>query len=194
MPQPQQPGLTLTILIFRRISEMRATHSDRIERWLGPHEVEQLSRKMRGWYGPPIALAGVPGNVKVHRDGDFSGEIRAGWEMSALDRAWDLSRRIRRRINIATGPEKRLQLNSGLASLTDLIAKSNYNRRDYCFQKLHAATAVVSGVHSPWGLGAWPPAGSAPAAAAAGTAFDYTATGAFPFTNPASRLSPLQGL
>ena len=65
---------------------MMHTHSDRLERWLGPEAVAHVSAAMRDWYGPPIALHGVPGNVMAARGGDFVGKIARGSEASALDR------------------------------------------------------------------------------------------------------------
>ena len=61
------------------------THSDRLERWLGADQVARVSAAMRGWYGPPIAVHGVPGAVFATRDGDFIGEIRAGQEVGGVD-------------------------------------------------------------------------------------------------------------
>ena len=45
------------------------THSDRLERWLGADQVQRVTDSMREWYGPPIALAGVPGNVRAAKGG-----------------------------------------------------------------------------------------------------------------------------
>lgn len=163
------------------------THSHRLERWLGLELTEKLSRDMASWYGPPIALAGVPGNVRVCGGGGFVGEIRSGWEMSALDRADDLLRRFRRALRIATGPEKRSQLNAGFASLSDLIteATTGAKRREFPFLK-NGPTGVVGATSTLWRLGASPPAGATGSAAPAGRACDDTTTGGFPFTNPAS--------
>ena len=41
----------------------RATHSGQLERWLGTEAINTLSEKMANWYGPPIAVAGVPGRM-----------------------------------------------------------------------------------------------------------------------------------
>lgn len=56
---------------------MRSTHSQQLERWLGHANVDHLSRSMRNWYGPPIAVHGVPGCVYATGDGDFIGESAA---------------------------------------------------------------------------------------------------------------------
>ena len=163
------------------------THSGRLERWLGLDNVEKLSKSMHGWYGPPIAVAGVPGNVWVGGDGDFGGELRAGWEMSALDRARDICWRWKRATRIATGPEARSQLNAGFASLSAMISAATTvagARLDFYYQKTEQVTSVTSASTSCWRLPSSPAAGSAPAAAAAGTAYTSSSTGAMPFTNP----------
>lgn len=62
---------------------MRHTHSQRLERWLGAEHVARLSRSMRDWYGPPIAVQGVPGYVHAAKGGDFIGAIEAGDTLAA---------------------------------------------------------------------------------------------------------------
>ena len=92
---------------------MSTTHADRLERWAGKEAIERISKNMRGWYGPPILLAGVPGNVWAGSDGDFRGTIEAGQFLSGLE--WGLMR-LKRAI--------RSQLNScgaGFGSLSDII-------------------------------------------------------------------------
>jgi hypothetical protein len=161
-----------------------ATHSGRLERWLGKDALERVSFAMKDWYGPPIALGGVPGKVFAHRGGDFRGELRAGYEASALDRAQDIMRRISRASRIAS-KRNALQLNAGFSSLGDLISEATLGakRRDFIFQK-NGPTGVVGSCHTLWRLGSWPAAGNAGAAAPGGTAHVSTDTGAFGFTNP----------
>lgn len=162
---------------------MRPVSSSRLERWLGLDMVEHLSVAMRGWYGPPVALAGVPGRVLAHSDGDFSGDLRAGWEATWLDHAEDWRRRFQRGLRIATSP-RRVQLNTGFASLSDLIAEATAGkRREFQFQKA-GATGVANVTNSLWGLGNTPPAGANASAAPGGDAPTDTTTGAFFFTNP----------
>jgi hypothetical protein len=77
------------------------------------------------------------------------------------------------------------QLNAGFASLSDLIAEATAGkRREFLFQKVGAAATAIGDSKSFWGLGNFPPAGTAPAAAAAGTAFVDSSTGGFRFDNP----------
>lgn len=159
-----------------------STHSQRLERWLGATHVERLSASMCGWYGPPIAVSAVPGNVRVCGDGDFTGEIRAGWEMTALDRVHEFGRRLARGFRRAALKEQHT-LHVGFASLSDLIAEATAGkRREFCYQKV-GATGVVGVTSSLWGLGNHPAAGANASAAPGGDAPTDATTGAVTFDN-----------
>lgn len=161
----------------------RSTNPQRLERWLGADTVAHLSQSMRGWYGGPIALAGVPGNVRVHGDGDFSGRISEGFFCSALDRAADLFTRFRRGLRVAARRSPS-QLNTGFASLSDLIAEATAGkRREFQFNKV-GATGVVGVTNSLWGLGNQPAAGANAGNAPGGDVLTDATLGAFPFDNP----------
>lgn len=155
------------------------THAQQLERWLGREAVEALSAQMRDWYGPPIAVAGVPGRVFAHRGGDFRGRIAAG----AFGNAWCYAEGFLRRLRKAA----RLQMGTahvGFSSLSDLIAERTAGKgRPYQFQKV-GTTGVVAATNSLWRLGNLPAAGAAAAAAPGGTAPTDATTGAFPFVNP----------
>lgn len=160
-------------------------HDQRLERWLGAGKVEHLSNAMRNWYGPPIAIQGVPGNVRAIGGGDFIGTIREGFEVTAMDRARDLARRLQRAARIATSP-KRAILHTGFASLSDLISEATAGKRyEYIFNK-SGPTGVANVTSSLWRVGPQPAAGSAGSAAPGGRAPDDSTTGAFAFTNPTS--------
>ena len=62
-----------------------ATHAQRLERWLGRDQLDHLHLAMRNWYGPPIPVGHVPGNVMVTAGGDFYGPIRGGSFTSLSD-------------------------------------------------------------------------------------------------------------
>lgn len=159
-----------------------STHSGQLERWLGKAHCESLSASMKDWYGPPIAVAGVPGKVYVHRGGDFRGGINSGYFASAMDRMDELCVSARNRWRRAS---KSKQLNAGFASLSDLIAEATGGKRvNFVFQK-SGSTGVIGVTNSLYRLGAMPVAGSAPAAAGGGTAFTDASTGFLPYTNPA---------
>lgn len=153
------------------------THAERLERWLGAEQVEQLSQSMRDWYGPPIAVGGVPGEVFAHRGGDFRGKIRAGWHVSAIDAACSWLRRVRREL-------RKPQLHTGFASMSALIAaRTAGQNRIFQWQKA-GVTGVVGVTSSLWGVGALPAAGAGASAAPAGDQVTDATTGAFPYTNP----------
>lgn len=160
------------------------THAARLDRFLGADKTEHLSRAMRDWYGPPIPVAGVPGNVWAHRGGDFRGTAREGGFLNATEFAVAA---LRRRWKRATSAERQARIfGAGFSSLSDLILEATGGkRREYFFNKV-GPTGVVGVTSSLWRVGPQPASGAAPAAVPGGTVFDDAATGAFPFTNPAS--------
>jgi hypothetical protein len=174
----------------------KSTHSQRLENWLGVDVVERLSVAMRAgpnrpkWYGPPIAVDGVPGDVWATGDGDFIGHCDAGQFGSGYDRAEDILRRRVRRLRAWLPRLKRAtrfrhgQLNTGFSSLSDLIAEATAGKRYiFPFQKA-GATGVVAVTNSLWGVGNQPAAGANASAAPGGDALTDATTGAFAFTNP----------
>lgn len=166
------------------------THSQRLERWLGADKVEHLSRAMLGvtpehrWYGKPIAVHGVPGHVYVNRDGEFVGAIEAGQEMSAIDRAADIHRRMRKRqMLLAARGRKQLGV---IGSLDEaLAAYFSGGSRIFNFNKA-GTTGVVGATNTLWFVGSMPAAGAAAAAAPGGTVPTAATTGSFVFDNPSS--------
>ena len=160
----------------------RTTHSQRLERWLGADEVERLSALMRGWHGPPIAVANVPGAVWACAGGDFCGPIRAGQYTHLLDFAEQRLKRILRN----TARRQMAQANAGFASLSDLISEATTGGKKYLFPFIkNGATGVIAVTSSLWGLGAQPAAGANASAAPGGNAPTSATTGAFLFSNPA---------
>ncbi len=159
------------------------THAAKLERWLGAEKVASISDSMRDWYGPPIAVAGVPGRVFAHRGGDFRGSIRSGNFASALDSFEALYNRISRNVRRMAKGET---LYTGFASFSDLIAEATAGKRNYFpFQKA-GTTGVTAATNTLWFVGKQPVAGAAGAAAPGGTAWTDASQGAFPFTNPTS--------
>ena len=144
-----------------------STHSGQLERWLGAEAVKRLTTAMQGWYGPPIALQGVPGAVYATGDGDFIGQITAGEFASSADRFWEITKRI-------TKSEK-----GGFSSFSDLVAEASGGKTfDFFFQKT-GPTGVANVTSSLFRLGAQPVAGSAPAGVTSGTVYTSTSTGGF---------------
>lgn len=133
---------------------------------------------MQGWYGPPIAVAGVPGSVWACGDGDFRGPIACGQFASGLDFALGRLKRILR-------PQYG-RLNMGFSSITDLVSPST-QRRIFPFTKTGNGNGTFSGdACSLWRFGALPPAAGNASNAPGGDAPTSATTGAFGFSNPAS--------
>ncbi|MBI4460721.1 MAG: hypothetical protein HY648_11780 [Acidobacteria bacterium] len=164
------------------VSFNRPTHASRLERWLGVEAVEQLSKSVQDWYGPPIAIAGVPGAVWACKGGDFRGLIGSGGYLNAVDFAVMRLQRIWR--NAAR--RQAFTLNTGFASLSDLIAEATAGKKqDLAFNKV-GSTGVIASTNQLWQLGPMPAAGAPGAAPPGGTAHSSANTGALFFNNPSS--------
>jgi len=151
------------------------THAQRLERWVGAGTVERLSAGMKDWYGPPIAVGGVPGNVWAMPGGDFRGRIGAGQFVNALE--WGLDR-----VGAALKRHNRRmrgQCNMGLSSLSDMISEATAAGKFRCiyWQKV-GATGVIGVTNSLWRLGNQPAAGGAGSAAPGGRQLTGATTGA----------------
>lgn len=165
----------------------KPVHSQRLERWLGSQRVADLSSSFKDWYGPPITLMDVPGGVKIHGGGDFTGPFERGFFYSAMDSLDDHVRRVRRRLS-----NKRLYqpnvCNVGFSSLADLISEASTGKRfalNYGnFQKVGTASGAAGGAVTLWYVGSQPAAGAAGAAAPTGTTPTSASTGALIFPNP----------
>lgn len=159
----------------------RATHAARLERWLGTAAVDRLSRGMAQWYGPPIAVSGVPGNVWAHRGGDFSGPIHAGHASTLTDYVFDRGVRAIKRWNRAQWSQANM---AGFASLSDLIAEFTGGKgQPLAFQKTGSAQTQFVGA-SLWRNGTLPSAGAAGSAAPGGRIPTSATTGALTYINP----------
>lgn len=157
-----------------------ATHSGRLERWLGAETVEHLSQSMASWYGPPIGIAGVPGAVWACKGGDFRGRIGAGQLSNAIDYSVNRLAKHFRRAALA----QRSKCSTGFASLSDLIAEATAGKRQvFPFFKI-GSTGVVGVTNSLFGVGSSPAAGANASNAPGGNALTSATVGAFPFTNP----------
>lgn len=162
-----------------------ATHSQRLERWLTPAEVEHISVAMKDWYGPPIPVGRVPGAVYAYKGGDFRGRIEAGSEASLVDRTVDKAWRFRRAIDRMTARQRRrAQFHTGFSSMSDLIAEMTGGKgQKIAFNKV-GVTGVVGATNTLWYVGNHPAAGGNAAAAPGGTVPTSGSTGALPFNNP----------
>lgn len=161
---------------------MKSTNSTHLERWLGAEQVAAVSKGMRGFYGPPIALAGVPGAVFVTNDGDFIGECRAGAEATSRDRLEDIVRRAKRAVRrtVQRAPN---QLNTGFASLSDLISEFTAGKgQQLPFYKTGVVSATSTST-SLFQLPGMPTSGGSASAAPGGDACTRSTTGALQQTN-----------
>ena len=156
------------------------THSQRLERWLGTDVVEGLSRSVRDWYGPPIALANVPGLVYATRGGDFVGPIRGGYFSNFYDYASQRARRIARH----TLRTRHGVLFAGFASLSDLITEATTGGKSQHHPfTIAGAAGVIARSNSTWGVGSWPPIGAAGGTAGTGAVCTRTTVGALSQAN-----------
>jgi hypothetical protein len=154
-----------------------STHSDHLERWLGADAVAHLSASMRGWYGPPIAVAGVPGNVMVCGDGDFHGRIFAGSEVSALERANEILQNMAK-LRFLKQAAARKQLGA-FGSMSALIAAATGGKgQRMFFAKTGVAANAIGSSNDLWTAVGHPAAGAAGGAAPGGTPTTMVTTGA----------------
>jgi hypothetical protein len=153
----------------------RHAHSQRLERWLGVETVENLSRNMQGWYGPPILVSNVPGGgVWAARGGDFVGSIAAGGFASAMDYYTD-------RANARVRAWARRELSTchmGFASFTDFAKKYEIRRQELQFRKTVPTNGANNVTSDLWYSSTYPAAGGNAAAAPGGTVPTSSTTGA----------------
>lgn len=166
---------------------MKSVHSGRLERWLGTEKVEEVSRLMKNWYGPPIHLLDVPGSVRVCRDGDFVGPFERGYFWSFADALTD------RLKAIWTTPIPQSTLYAGFASISDALSRASAGYTQTIPFYKAGATGVANISTSCWRLAGVPSAGAAPGNPPAGTAYTSASAGAIKFTNPASGTLHLVG-
>lgn len=163
---------------------MRATHSQKLERWIPLADIESISSQMKNWYGPPIAMGNVPGRVYACPGGDFRGHIEAGSEASIEEWIRDSakriqahgSRRLRRWLNKQLDGN---QLNTGFTGIADLAAEARHKTQTFNFRKTGPNGITVGSCGSLWGKATNPPAGGVGAAAPGGAVCDRTTVGGF---------------
>jgi hypothetical protein len=171
--------------IIAPIDRHTPVNASQVERWLGPEAFARLQQGTKNWYGPPIAVAGIPGRVYAGRDGTFTGKINVGGFASAQDKYHEVMRRIQRSIRLSAAKQQ-YQMNAGFASLGDLIseATTGAKRRAYYFAKTTTSVTTAARHCSHWSIAGVPGTGATAAAAPGGTAPTDATAGAHPFTNP----------
>lgn len=171
--------------IRRRHEPTGATHAGKLDRWLGAENVARLSDQFRNWYGPPVALGGIPGNVYVTGGGEFVGRIDIGDHLTHEDLADAVVAKAQkiRRIHTLRG---RKQL-GGYTNMDALIAaRTGGKGQDLLFQKVGVASNAIGNSNELWTRGNQPAAGAAGAAAPGGTATTGSTAGAWGYQNPAN--------
>ena len=158
---------------------MPSPHAQRLERWLGADQIENISAAMVPWYGPPIAVARIPGRVHAVKGGDFVGTLRAHRFSTLAYLTFERTARYFKRLNRIVGG----RLNA-FADLNAMVAAAAAGKkRKFPFQKV-GTTGVVGVTNSLWGVGNQPAAGANAANAPGGEAPTDATTGAHPFVNP----------
>lgn len=173
------------------------THSDRLERWLGKEVVERVSREFKDFYWP-VAIHGVPGNVRVMPGGDFTGEIKAGQFLSAKDGAANVLRKLRaqaeRRVSkgnafgvladMIKAEDRRLLSLGAFASINAVIAAATGGKGQRLpFQKTGVASNAIGNSNDLWTRAGTPVAGAAGGALPGGTIPTAATAGALNFAN-----------
>lgn len=163
------------------MSKFSPTDSAKLERWLGKDQANNISAQFKDWYGPPVALAGVPGNVFIAGGGDFLGRIDAGGFMSGMEMHFDRFMRITKRMS----KEAVLYHGAGFSSLSDMISKWTQSNKGQTltFNKSTSITTVTGRGATSWYLTGTPGAGAAGAAAPGGTVHAKGDTGSYPIIN-----------
>jgi hypothetical protein len=160
-------------------------HSGQLERWLGAEGVKRVSDSMRN-FPFPAPMLDVPGRVWCMPGGDFVGTLKAGSEMSALDRAVDILKRHRAAARIRGGRVTHGQFNA-FATLDALIAAVTGGKAQYLnFAKTGVAASAIGGSMDLWTRGTVPAAGAAGGALPGGTSPTNATTGNWGWVNPAN--------
>lgn len=160
---------------------MQSTHASKLDRWLGAGQTEFYSNMFRNWYGPPVALAGVPGAVYVTGGGDFVGAIRGGGLCNLFDFALQRQRRIVRNwFN-----RQKSMANTGFSSLGDLISEATAGGKSQLlmYSKSPTTATTAGNACSAFNVGALPAAGGVGGTSGTGRACADANTGALQFTN-----------
>lgn len=160
------------------------THATRLERWLGPGQCQVYSDMFKDWYGPPVALAGVPGNVYVAKGGEFVGPIAGGGFVNLMDFAEQRFRRVLRN----WVAKQHNTSHAGFSSLGDLIAEATSGGKSQIlsFFKTAPTATTVGNASSMFAVDALPTAGSIGGTSGTGRVCTSATTGALRFANAAS--------
>ncbi len=156
-------------------------HSQRLERWLGKEQVEQISQSMTNWYGKPIPIGNTQGVVYATKGGGFCGKLKGGYYGSLADYTID-------KFNAAIKRASKKQLttlNTGFSSLSDLISEITTGGKSQMliFTK-SGTTGVVGRSNSLFNVGSFPSAGGTGGTTGTGRACTSAINGALKQANP----------
>lgn len=176
---------------------VKHTHSDRLERWLGKDKVESISAQFKDFYYP-VALHGVPGNIRVMPGGDFTGDIKAGEFLSARDGAAIVMRKLRKTaeakfkrtkavgalIDLIRAEDSRILSVGAFASIDAVVAAATGGKGQVMpFAKTGVASNAIGNAIDLWTRAGTPVAGAAGSAAPAGVAPTSATAGSLNFKN-----------
>lgn len=176
---------------------MKHTHSDKLERWLGADQVQEISNQFKDFYYP-VPVNGVPGKVFVMPGGDFTGEIQAGAYMSKHDGAAVTLRKLLKAaelkvkhnkalgllIDMIRAEDRNLASIGAFASIDAVIAAFTGGKGQVMkFSKTGVASNAIGNANDLWTRAGTPSAGAAASAAPGGVAPTAATTGALGFKN-----------
>jgi hypothetical protein len=145
-----------------------------------------MEEKFKDWYGPPIAVAGIPGRVYVARGGEFVGPIRGGYYASRADWQADKIKGMLRKVVNGWYTEQPVAA-LGFAGVADLQSKWSLGRRQvFGFHKNIVGQPATGAAADSWHVANTPAAGSAASTANGGTVYDNTSVGGFQQANAIS--------
>lgn len=182
---------------MHKMTRGRATHSDKLERWLGKEHVDAISHHFAKFYWP-VRINGVPGEVYVMPGGDFAGEIKAGSYACKYDSAATVLRRLMQKaeaqvrrhkalgvlIDMIRAEDRRLMSVGAFASVDAVIAAfTNGKGQQMVFAKTGVASNAIGNSNDLWTRAGMPVAGAAGSAAPGGVAPTSSTTGNLGYKN-----------
>lgn len=182
---------------MHKMTRGKATHSDKLERWLGAEQVKAISYNFGKFYWP-VKLNGVPGEVYVMPGGDFAGEIKAGAFMDKNDAAAVVMRRLLKKaeakvrehkalgllIEMIRANDNRMASIGAFASVDAVIAAFTGGKgQQMVFSKTGVASNAIGNSNDLWTRAGMPVAGAAGAAAPGGTVPTSSTTGNLGYKN-----------
>lgn len=167
----------------RHLVKYKHVNSGFLERWVGAENLALVSERMRGWHGPPIAMANVPGHVYACGDGDFAGKILGGKEANIEQWMLDDLRRLKTRRDVRFARLSKQM--GGFSSLSDLISEATTGGKKQVlnYHKLGVAAPSAGASQWLWRLGTNPGIAAVAASAPGGTVYTNATIGSLAQAN-----------